>query len=166
MKTTSTMKTTTKWIWPKIWICPWKLALPSKTIPAPLPYRRKITWNFSRWLFTLTDTPQLMLNQKWYQGSKPEMEFHLINIIYVALSISAPTQKTTFSCKDHCTLMKHTLCWTYRQRSDYCRRAVIFNIDSNYPIHLTRNYLLYHLLFCKLVLWGWIFHWRLAPWLP
>ena len=54
-----------------------------------------------------------MLNRKWYQGSKPEMEFHMINIIYGALSISAQTEKTTFSCKDDCTLTKPTGRWTY-----------------------------------------------------
>ena len=28
------------------------------------------------WLLTVTATPQLMLNRKWYQASKPEMEFN------------------------------------------------------------------------------------------
>ena len=28
------------------------------------------------------------------------MEFHMINIMYAALPIRAPTEKTTFSCKD------------------------------------------------------------------
>ena len=41
------------------------------------------------------------------------MEFHMINIIYAALSIRAQTEKTTFSCKDDCTLTKHTWRWTY-----------------------------------------------------
>ena len=54
-----------------------------------------------------------MLNRKWFQDSKPEMEFHMINIMYVALSIRVQTEKTTFSCKDDCTLTKHTWRWTY-----------------------------------------------------
>ena len=45
--------------------------------------------------------------------SKPEMEFHMINITYAALHMRAQTKKTTFSCKDDCTLTKHTRRWTY-----------------------------------------------------
>ena len=41
------------------------------------------------------------------------MEFHMINITYVALHMRAQTEKTTFSCKDDCTLTKHTRRWTY-----------------------------------------------------
>ena len=58
-----------------------------------------------------TATPQLMSNQKWYEASKPESEFHMINMIYAALPIHAQTEKTTFSCTDDCTLT--TRCWTY-----------------------------------------------------
>ena len=64
----------------------------------------------------MTATTQLMLSRKWYQGSIPEMEFHMMNIIYAALSISAQTEKTTFSCKDDCTLTKHTGPCTYSAR--------------------------------------------------
>ena len=62
---------------------------------------------------TVTATPLLMFNRKWYQASKPEMEFHMINITYVALHMHAQTEKTTFSCKDDCTLTKRTRRWTY-----------------------------------------------------
>ena len=31
--------------------------------------------------------------------SKPEMEFHMIDIIYAALPMGAQTEKTTFACK-------------------------------------------------------------------
>ena len=41
------------------------------------------------------------------------MEFHMINKTYVALHMSAKTEKTTFPCKDDCTLTKHTRRWTY-----------------------------------------------------
>ena len=41
------------------------------------------------------------------------MEFHMINITYAALHMRAQTEKTTFSCKDGCTLTKHTRRWTY-----------------------------------------------------
>ena len=41
------------------------------------------------------------------------MEFHMINITYAALHMCAQTEKTTFSCKDDCTLTKHTRRWTY-----------------------------------------------------
>ena len=44
------------------------------------------------------------------------MEFHMINITYAALHMCAQTEKTTFSCKDDCTLTKHTGRWTYSTR--------------------------------------------------
>ena len=37
----------------------------------------------------------------------------MINIIYAALYMRAQTEKTTFSGKDDCTLMKPTRRWTY-----------------------------------------------------
>ena len=52
--------------------------------------------------------------------------------MYVALSIHAQTEKTTFSCKDNCTLTKHTGRWTYSTRDfrdsalPYTAVAVIF----------------------------------------
>ena len=61
----------------------------------------------------MTATPQLMLNRKWYQASKPEMEFHMINMLYAVLPLRARTEKTTFSCKDNCILTKHTRHLTY-----------------------------------------------------
>ena len=39
---------------------------------------------------------------------KPEMEFHMINIIQVALPMRAQRKNMTFKCKDDCTLTKHT----------------------------------------------------------
>ena len=62
-------------------------------LSAPLPSPWKITWNFSWWLLTVTATPQLMLNRKWYQTSKPEMEFHMINMIHAALPMCAEREK-------------------------------------------------------------------------
>ena len=38
--------------------------------------------------------------QKCYQVFKPEMELHMINIIYAALPMHAQRENTTFSCKD------------------------------------------------------------------
>ena len=42
-------------------------------------------------------------NREWNQASKPEMEFHIINIIYAALSLHAQTEKRHFHAKttDH-----------------------------------------------------------------
>ena len=37
----------------------------------------------------------------------------MINITYAALHMRAQTEKSTFSCKDDCTLTKHTRRWTY-----------------------------------------------------
>ena len=42
-----------------------------------------------------------------------KMEFQMKNIIYKALPMCAQTEKTAFSCKDDCTLTKHTQRWTY-----------------------------------------------------
>ena len=78
---------------------------------APLPSLWKITWNFSWWLLTVTATPQLMLNQKWYQASKPEMEFHMINIKHAALPMRAQREKTTFKCKDDRTHTALDIFW-------------------------------------------------------
>ena len=36
-------------------------------------------------------TPQMMLNRKCYQVSKPEIEFHMIDIMYAALHMRAHT---------------------------------------------------------------------------
>ena len=61
----------------------------------------------------MTAKPQLMLNQKLYQASKPDMELHMINMMYAALSMRTQTEKTAFSCKDDCSLTKHTWRCTY-----------------------------------------------------
>ena len=78
----------------------------------PLPLKKYLIFLFW-WLLPMTATPQLMLNRKRYQASKPELEFHMINMIYAALSMRTQTEKTTLSCKDNCTLTKHTRRWTY-----------------------------------------------------
>ena len=57
---------------------------------------QKTYLKFFWWLLTVTATPQLMLNRKWYQVSTPEMEFHIINITYAALLLHAQTERTTF----------------------------------------------------------------------
>ena len=99
-KTTSKMKTSSKI----------GLSLPNFFVP-PLPI--KSYWTFFWWLLTLTATHQLMSNRICYQVSEPEMEFPMIDIIYTALPMHAQTEKTTFSCKDNCTLTKHKRHWTY-----------------------------------------------------
>ena len=37
----------------------------------------------------------------------------MINIMYLTFPMRAQTENTTFSCKDDCTLTKHTWRWTY-----------------------------------------------------
>ena len=54
-----------------------------------------------------------MLSWKWYQVSKLEMEFYMINMMYAALPMRTQTENITFSCKDNSTLRKHTWHWTY-----------------------------------------------------
>ena len=78
MKTTSNMKTTSK----------------MKTIS-----KVKMTSKIKT-TFHLNSQGQLILNWIRYLVFKPEMEVHMINIIYAALPMCAQTEKTTFSCKD------------------------------------------------------------------
>ena len=40
-----------------------------------------------------------ILDRKCYQVFKPEMEIHMINIIYAAVPMREQTEKTIFSCK-------------------------------------------------------------------
>ena len=119
---------------------------------------------------SVTATPQLMLNLIWYQGSKLGMEFHMINILYVALSMHAQTEKTTFSCKDDCTLTKDKRCWTYsalwyfyfspgtpwntsgailEQFWSHCCRILLWTLIQNKPLHV-ESLLLCFLLFMPL----------------
>ena len=76
-----------------------------------------------------------MLNRKIYQASKPEMEFHMINIIYAALPTHAQTEKTTFSCKDM-TLTKHTRRWTYSALRYFFQ---FFKLNSSLCFSWTEN---------------------------
>ena len=46
-----------------------------------------------------TATPQLTLNRKCYQVSKPEMEFPMIDIIYAALPMRAQIERRHFDAK-------------------------------------------------------------------
>ena len=92
----------------------------SKNVP---PHKKKL-WhpllNFFLWPFTLTATEQLILDQKFYHVSKPEIVFNMMNIIYVALPMCAYTEKTTFSCKDDDCRALHTnllFCKDYVSRS-------------------------------------------------
>ena len=59
------------------------------------------------------------------------MEFHMINITYVALHMRAQTEKSTFSCKDDCTLTKHTWRWTYSALRYFFANNSILIIEKN-----------------------------------
>ena len=59
-----------------------------------------ITWKKYRWLLTMTATAQLTLNQKSYQLSKLEIEFHVMEEMYAALCMCGCAEKTTFLGKD------------------------------------------------------------------
>ena len=103
MKTTPKMKTISKMIMTSKMKMTSKIGPPLLIFFAPPP----LPWNYLKfflWLLTVTAIPQLMLNRKWYQASKPEMEFHMINITYAALHMREQTENTTFACKDDCTL--------------------------------------------------------------
>ena len=49
-------------------------------------------------ILSLAENPRW--SRVWQQVSKPDMEFHMINITYAALHMRAQTEKTTFLCKD------------------------------------------------------------------
>ena len=72
---------------------PYKIGLPPKIVLPPVPLKSYL--KFFWWLLTLTATQQLMSNRICYQVFKPDMEFHMIDLIYAALPISALTEKTT-----------------------------------------------------------------------
>ena len=86
-----------KWRYPKNqdnlknWPSPWSSLSPS-------PPRKD--YLIFLWCLILPAPPHLTLNQKCYQGFKPKMEFHMINMICAALPMCAQTEKTTFSSKD------------------------------------------------------------------
>ena len=107
-----------------------KMKTTSKIGPPPFFFAPRLNnyLKFYWWPLVLTATPQLMLNRKWYQASKPEIEFNIINMMYVALPRHPQTEKTTFSCKDDCILTKQTRRWTYsplRLQYDLCRPSCI-----------------------------------------
>ena len=53
--------------------------------PPPITILPELFW----WPLILTATPQMMLSRKCYQVSKPEIEFHIMNIMYAALHMRA-----------------------------------------------------------------------------
>ena len=57
------------------------------------------------------------------------MEFHMKNITYAALHMRAQTKKRTFSCKDDCTLTKHTRRWTYSALPYFYLRSSFFFLE-------------------------------------
>ena len=57
---------------------------------------KNITWKNCWWLLSLTDTAKLTQNRKWYQLSKPEIEFNVTKEMYAALSMRTCSSKTTF----------------------------------------------------------------------
>ena len=59
-----------------------------------------ITWKNCRQLLTLTAAAQLTQNQKFYQLSKPEIKFHMMEEIYAALRMCTRAEKKTFLSKD------------------------------------------------------------------
>ena len=76
----------------------------------------------------------------------------MMNIIYAALSLCAQTEKTTFSCKDDCTLTKHTWRWTYSSR------------DFEIPLcHIPPLRSFYLILFCFSIINVNVSHGKAAP---
>ena len=61
------------------------------------------------------------------------MEFHMIDITYAALHMRAQTENTTFSCKDDCTLTKHTRCWTYFALFFINKKETLGNLTKGNP---------------------------------
>ena len=77
------MKMTEKWRQPQ------KFPTPFQILFCPLPSSKKL--------------PEIFFddfsNREWNQASKPEIEFHIINIIYAALSLHTQTEKRHFHAK-------------------------------------------------------------------
>ena len=68
-----------------------------------------------------------------------------MNIIYAALCMSAQTEKTTFSCKDDCTLTKHTGRWTYSAKGfeiPLCHTPPLRSFFGYQTIKQIKSYLL------------------------
>ena len=119
MKTTSKMKTASK-----IKIT-WKMKVTS--IKICLPPLKEYYLQFFLWHLTSTATGQLILKRICYWVSKPEMELHMINTIYVALPMCTNRKNDIFMQRrlvqsftymrewgqQTCTLTKHTRRWTY-----------------------------------------------------
>ena len=81
IKTTSKKKTTSKMKAASKLKTTSKMASPSKLFWPSLPLKSYL--QFFWWLLTLKATRQLMSNRICYQVSKPKMEFHMIDIIYI-----------------------------------------------------------------------------------
>ena len=76
----------------------------------------------------MTATSQLMYNQKWWQVSKPEMEFHMMNITYAALHMRAQTEKNDIFMQKRLYIDEaHTVL-------DMFRFAVFFIFQSSFVI--------------------------------
>ena len=89
-----------KWKWTKKWRRFQKLSPHLTTILSPPPLITILPEYFWR-PPTLTATQQMMLSLKCYQVSKPEIEFHIMNIMYAELHMRTHTENTSFSCKDN-----------------------------------------------------------------
>ena len=79
------------------------------------------------------------------------MEFHMIYIAYAALHMRALTEKTTFSCKDDCTLTKHTGRWTYSARDceiSLCHILPLQSFFQSLLLFLTTQYILPSFCYC------------------
>ena len=91
-------KTTFEGRWPSreddLW---WKTTFDVRRPSIGLQY---ITWKKYFRLLTLTATAQLTPNRKFYQLSKPEKEFHLMEEMYTASQMRMSAEKTTFLGKD------------------------------------------------------------------
>ena len=74
--------------------------------------------------------------------------FHMINKTYKALPMRARTRMTTFSCKDVCTLMKHTRRWTYSALRYFSKLILILcghvllttEISANKDLEILRKF--------------------------
>ena len=91
----------------------------------------------------MTATPQLMINRKWYQASEPEMEFHMINMIYAALSMRARLERSIFlTGRDQSFAHTYVYAWDWSFHGTSCaleinilwyilgRERVIFSINT------------------------------------
>ena len=85
----------------------------------------------------MTATPQMMLSRKCYQVSKPEIEFHIMNIMYAALHMRAYRKDDIFMQRRLAQRIKCIGKWGQGTKSpEFLQKVQPFynsNFDKTFP---------------------------------